>query len=158
MTFILAEERDADVVTAFANYKSYLKENETHFPSSAFELANSDWFYNFDDHKCPHDAWLEKIEIIEPATGKNSENREVAIKIRLLGAYHDGYIELYYPKVFRYQFNVPAGDKGHGDWRYDEFRLSENGHLIHEIEWREYTNTSRWIIEASDIEYIWEPK
>jgi hypothetical protein len=47
----------------------------------------------------------------------------------------------------------------HGDWRYDEFRLSERGHLIHEIEWA-YGVECRafsWIIEADDIDFRWIP-
>jgi len=39
-------------------------------------------------------------------------------------------------------------------WRYDEFRLSENGHLLQEIEW---ATGSRWLIEANDVEFNWRP-
>ncbi len=41
-----------------------------------------------------------------------------------------------------------------GDWLYDEFRLSDNGHLLHEIEW---ADGGRWLIEADDIEFDWRP-
>jgi hypothetical protein len=47
-----------------------------------------------------------------------------------------------------------------GDWLYDEFTLSPDGHIIHEIEWAGFPHDegSRWIIEASDIEVQWIPK
>ena len=46
-----------------------------------------------------------------------------------------------------------------GDWRYDEFRLSERGHLIHEIEWAPQVQGKplSWIIEADDIDFRWIP-
>jgi len=52
-------------------------------------------------------------------------------------------------------FNIKAG---HSDWRYDEFRLSKSGLLLHEIEWSGYEDTSIWLIEAEDIEYEWLDK
>jgi hypothetical protein len=59
--------------------------------------------------------------------------------------------------VFTYRLDAWEGEPGHRDWRYDEFRLSEAGHLLHEIEWAGANSTSRWLIEASDVEYTWEP-
>jgi hypothetical protein len=59
--------------------------------------------------------------------------------------------------VFTYRLDAWEGEQGHRDWRYDEFRLSEAGHLLHEIEWAGANSTSRWLIEASDVEYTWEP-
>jgi hypothetical protein len=53
--------------------------------------------------------------------------------------------------------DVWAADRDHRDWRYDEFRLSAAGHVLHEIEWAGPSSTSRWLIEASDVEYRWEP-
>jgi hypothetical protein len=47
--------------------------------------------------------------------------------------------------------------KSHGDWRYDEFRLSKRGHLIHEIEWAGAPGRAdkafSWTIEAADIDF-----
>ena len=37
---------------------------------------------------------------------------------------------------------------------YDEFRLSELGHLVHEIEWAQ---DAHWIIAANDIDFRWIP-
>lgn len=74
-----------------------------------------------------------------------------------MGAYHDGYIELTYPIVFEYRLSANALGQGHGDWRYDEFRINEKGQLIHEIEWASYGSANTWVIVASDIQHKWVP-
>jgi hypothetical protein len=97
---------------------------------------------------------LEAVTIAEPATGKRYEERTVALRIRLLGSFHDGYLEFEYPRVFRYEVRSESVLQGHGDWLYDEFRVGEAGQLIHEIEW---ASGSRWLIEASDVAFKWLP-
>jgi hypothetical protein len=154
MSFYLSQERERGVVGAYQNYLKYLHDHQKQFPSSAFGLGTALWYQDANDHKCPHDSWLENFSIRESAN-ENGE-RNVAIQIRLLAAYGDGFIEFSYPKVFGYNLNLPACEKGHRDWLYDEFRLSKNGHVIHEIEWR--GDHSNWMIEASDVHYRWIPK
>lgn len=83
--------------------------------------------------------------------------RSTSICIRLFGAYHDGFIEFFYPRVFRYSLDASDPVHGHRDWRYDEFRLSDRGHVIHEIEWCGVHDTARWVIESSDIHFQWHP-
>lgn len=78
----------------------------------------------------------------------------LAVQVRLLGAYHDGHIELHYADVSRYEFQGPTVRSGHGDWLWDEFRLADGGRVLHEIEWE---NGGRWLIEAADIEHRWLP-
>lgn len=156
--FILGDQRDDDVVGAFSRYEAYLKENQTGFPESAYSLATSDWYFGFSDHRAPHDAWLESVEIFEPSQGERQETRAVSISIRLLGTYHDGFIELNYPKVFEYRLATGTLGRGHGDWRYDEFRLKEEGQLVHEIEWASYKGSHSWLIVASDVEHKWIAK
>ena len=159
MTFILAATRDPseDVVGLFRAYQEYLVANRERFPRSAFALATSEWYSDFRDPRCPHDAWLEQVRIEEPATGERQEVRQIAIRVRLLGAYHDGYIELYCPAVSRYALDVYERAGGHRDWRYDEFRVTDAGRLIHEIEWWGAVAAGRWIIEASDVEFLRVP-
>jgi hypothetical protein len=153
--YLFSEDgRDDDVVGAFERYRDHVKSVKDAFPPSAYSLATSDWYFNFEDHRCPHDAWLESFHLTEPASGKRQEIRTLSLDIRLLGAYHDGYIELRYPRVFGYRLNLDTGQRGHGDWRYDELRLSDRGRLTHEIEWRD---GGRWLIEASDLEFRWLP-
>ena len=79
----------------------------------------------------------------------------MAITIRLLGAYHDGNIELHYPRVFEYQFDSPGIEGGHRNWRYDELRVDTLGRLIHEIEWCGARTAATWRIVASDVEFRW---
>lgn len=134
-------------------YRAYLEANKAAFPGKAFELARSEWYWDWHDHRCPHDAWLEKLTIEEV-------DGAVVICTRLLGAWHDGYIELTYSNVQSYKIErlgtgITVGP--HGDWRYDEFRLSENGLLLHEIEWATLDDTAHWIIESADVEYSWQP-
>ena len=61
MTYVLAEQRDRDVVAAFAVYREYLEANKSRFPVSAFALASSEWYFDFADRLCPHDSWLEAV-------------------------------------------------------------------------------------------------
>jgi len=159
MSFILARERDSECIEAFRRYREYLSENSTHFPKSAFDLATAEWYFYPHDHRCPHDAWMESISIIETGSGDRNKQRLTTIKVRLLGAYHDGHIELTYPVVFAYELNSPSSERGLGDWRYDEFRIRTGGGVIHEIEWAGFGQIppSRWQIESSDVKYQWIP-
>lgn len=160
MAFILSAERDADCVGAFQRYRDYLTASQSQFPPRAFDLARSDWYFDPRDHRSPHDAWLESLVISEPAAGSRQEVRRTSIRIRLLGAYHDGFIELVYPQVFSYQLGSPSCERGLGDWRYDEFRAASGNRVIHEIEWAGFgaRSASRWVIEASEVEFEWIPK
>ena len=153
--YYLAKERCADVKGAYRRYQEYLHDNQQQFPPRAFALGTAEWRQGGNDHRSPHDAWLESLIISEPASGERSEQRVAVLRVRLLAAYHDGFIELFYPRVFSYSFGAENSERGTGDWVYDEFRRSPGGHVIHEIEW---SGGTRWMIEASDIEYQWLPK
>ncbi len=153
--FILSEHRDVDIRKAFSRYARHLKVNRKRFPPSAYALATSEWYFDFSKHKCPHDAWLESVVIQELASGKRHEERQTAITIRLLGAYHDGFIQLHYPQVYGYQLTGAFVDGGHKDWRYDELRVDRQGRLVHEIEWCGMKATATWLIVASDVQYRW---
>lgn len=155
--YILSEQRDKDPLAFFEPYSGYLNDNKNRFPKSAFSLATSDWYFNPRVSGCPHDAWLESITVSEPSTGQRHEIRTVEIRIELLGPYHDGKILMRYPVVYRYEFEGAVLTDGHSDWRFDEFRVNEEGHLVHEIEWWGLEPRGRWIIEASDVEYVWLP-
>lgn len=136
MTFVLAKDgRHDDVVAAFRRYREYLESVKDSFPPSAYALATSDWYYDHNDHRCPHDAWLETLCLTEPSSGSPHQKRTLSLQLRLLGALHDGYVQLRYPRVFSYRLDIHDGEMGHRNWRYDEFRVSEEGRLIHEIEW-----------------------
>jgi hypothetical protein len=158
MAYILTSEREADPQGSFDRYRRYVEGARDSFPPSALKLATADWYYDATDHRCPHDAWLEAINITEPSFGSRHQERSTSIMVRLFGAYHDGYIELHYPQVFAYSLGASDVESGHRDWLYDEFRVTEARRLIHEIEWRGFDARLSWIIEASDCEYRWLPK
>lgn len=127
------------------------------FPCNAYELAMSEWWFDHNDHNCPHDSWLEEAVIREPSRGERQEIRSTDLTLRLLGAYHDVRIHLFYTGVAALDIDGRGLENGHRDWRYDEFRVSDDGLLIHEIEWSHIETESRWIITAEDVEYRSEP-
>ena len=156
--FILRKQRMSDVTKAFQRYREFIDQNKDRFPESVFELASSEWYFNPSDHKCPHDASLERLTVEEPSAGDRHEIRKVNIRIVLLAAYHDGYIEFFYDGVTKYSLEGAAVTEGHHDWKFDEFRLSDEGRVIHEIEWAGLSQTAHWIIEASNVTYDWKDK
>ncbi len=153
MAYYLSQDREADVVGAYRRYQQYLHGNRSRFPLGAFELGTAEWWQDPQDHKCPHDSWLETITICKTGHDYRSKLRHSGIHVRLVGAYHDGFIELQYPIVHRYSLTAVGSADGLGDWLCDEFTLSSESHLVHEIEWER----GRWIIEASDIAFRWIP-
>ena len=158
--FILASDTGNDydeVRRGYAAYREYLQANEKRFPPGAYALATSSWYFDFTDHRCPHDGWLEEMRLTEKTSPEEPRQRVAEMTVRLLGAYHDLYVEFTYPRVYRYELALTDGEWGHRDWRYDELRLSDEGHLIHEIEWCGPTDTARWQIVASDVLFRIEP-
>jgi hypothetical protein len=71
--------------------------------------------FDFDDHRCPHDAWLETLDLSELSSGERGRERNLSVSVRLLGAYHHGFIELRYPRVFSYTLNVSHSERGHSN-------------------------------------------
>ncbi|MGE3425129.1 MAG: hypothetical protein AB7N24_24025 [Dehalococcoidia bacterium] len=151
MAFILAKERSRDVLVAFRRYHKYLEGERHRFPAGALSLATSEWYFDPADRRCPHDAWLLRLGIEETGRGNRNEVRSAGISIELLGAYHDHLLTLRYSRVYRYALEATGVGAGHADWRYDEFRVNEQGHLEHEIEWSAQAQTARWLIEADDV-------
>lgn len=144
------------------NYQERLRKIAKRLPDSVREYALAEWHYNIEDHRCPHDAWLEYLIIREPASGERSERRSLEIELRLLGAYHDGYIEFLYKDVESYCLDQPyrrgrwdSAEKGHKDWVIDEVDLSEHGYVLHEIEW---LDGGHWLIESGSFAYRWVAK
>lgn len=140
-------------------YQNRLQKIKKQMSPSVQEYALADWHYDISDHRCPHDAWLEHITVREMASGDRSEIRSLEIEVRLLGAYHDGYIEFLYKEVESYCLDQPhrrgqwdTTEKGHKDWMVDEVDLSNNGHILHEIEW---LDGGHWFIECRDFEFKW---
>jgi len=153
--FVLSEQLDAggDPHLPFRRYVEYLERNRARFPAAAYDLATSGLLLNASDPGCPHDGWLEWVKLEESSEGARREIRSLSLRIRLLGAYHGRFIELFYPEVFSYTMSNLSAAPGHFDWRYSEIRLSDRGNVIHEIEWAGSPGIeARWVIEASDVQ------
>ncbi|MCI0402437.1 MAG: hypothetical protein L0212_02805 [Acidobacteria bacterium] len=131
-------------------------------PAHVYEFAIAEWHYNPDFHQSLHDSWVESVSIVESTIGGDRHRRKLDISVRLLGPYHDGYIELRYADVHSYSMNVQRGGgwdppsqyRHHGDWLIDEVRLSDRGQVVHEVE---FSTGSRWIIESQDLTCEWKP-
>jgi hypothetical protein len=97
------------------------------------------------------------VLLSEPPSGPRHEKRELEIEVKLLGAFHDGYLHLFYERVHSYSFDGNKPEKGqvwHGDWLVDEVSISANGFVSHEIL---FSSHARWLIEAENIQYRWVP-
>ena len=122
------------------------------------QFATEPWYRNPSDHRCPHDSWLDAVEIRELADGERHERRRSAISIRLISAYHDGHIVFRYSGVTRFAIDCDASAGGVGDWIRDEFSTSDAGLLEHSISWCRGTNSeAEWLIEADEVAYEWIP-
>ena len=127
-----------------------------HVPS----FATHPWYSDPSDHRCPHDAWLESCEIREAAHGERGGGRTTEITIRLLGAYHDGYIALRYSGVERFVISSEAVAAGLRDWLSDRFTVTSSELIRHDITWsgQHVEDGSHWSIDARHIQYEWLPK
>jgi len=153
----IPKERWLETFNSYWNrYRGYLASLEGTLPASAYAFATADWHYDPQDHRCPHDAWVEELVIRELSSGEDRQIRGLEIFVRLLGAHHDGYIELTYQNVNIYRLSyAPSPVRGaHSDWIVDEVRLSESNKVIHEIA---FASDARWYIECEDIVYEWLP-
>ena len=159
MAYILSKDRPQNTYeewqAGWSKYSAYLESVKDLLPRSTYEFASASWHYDFSDPRSPHDGWVEDLMIREPASGERKENRLLEVFVRLFAAYHDGHIELKYSKV--YDYSLTSGESmgsGHGDWLYDEIRLSDQGRVLHEIEW---SRGGLWFIECGDVSYKWIP-
>lgn len=157
MPYTLSAQRHTDAQGSFDRYRAYIESERHRFPPSALALIDSGWYFGFADHRAPHDSWLDDVRVSEVRSEDEDSQSSTTIRIRLLGAYHDGIIELTYSDVSAYSLDMVDLSQGHCDWRYDEFRVSESGCLIHEIEWCSATDTGRWLITARDVTHSWHP-
>lgn len=154
MTYLLSEDRQDDpkqFEVKMLRYHDYLERLEHAFPTSAYRLATSDWYFTFSDPRAPHDSQLLDVHISESDAREQSGRRTILLRLRLLNAQRTHELEFTYPAVTRYTLDLFHGAWGHRGWRYDEFRLADDGQVIHEIEWAGPRETARWTIVASDV-------
>lgn len=117
-------------------YKEYIVRNKHILHESLVELVESDWYFNWVDHRCPHDSWVKKINICHDLS-------KVSIEIELLGAYHDLKLFYRYEDVFCYSI-INEGNSKEIEWDIDEFMLFEGGVTGHSIR---FTNDVNWLIK-----------
>lgn len=81
-------------------YRSYLRSVAEYLPEATKSFVLNDWYYGYTDFdRCPHDAWVESLEIVEHASGERHQIREIHIKLRLLASSHRGHIYFTYENV-----------------------------------------------------------
>ena len=111
-----------------------------------------------DFDKCPHDAWVDSLEIVEHASGERKQIREIHIKLKLFGASHRGHIFYSYANVSQYDLNARwlycRTEPKHEDWLNDEITLAGMGEVEHEIAFRSGT---QWNIRCKSISYEYRP-
>ena len=132
----------------YAEYFSHLESIKESFPPSVYEFATADWHYDFSDPRSPHDSWLQKLEIIEPAEGDRKQMRSCEVKATFLGAYHDRNWIFHYKKVANYSFVAPSVLPGHGDFHIDEFASSGAGNFSHRIQ---FASGALFSVECADM-------
>jgi hypothetical protein len=149
-----------EIKSCFDGYYAYLESVKNKLPLNTYEFAVSDWHYNFEDPRSPHDAWIEKFLMVEKSG--EPQTKSVDMELQLLGAYHNGNIVINYSEVSSYKIEwnffqeqeINSKKPWHGDWIIDEISLSDSGKVIHEIEFR---FDGHWIIECQEINYNWLP-
>lgn len=137
-----------------SDYQSYLASIKDKISLSPHGFIFEDWYRNCDSHRCPHDSWLDRIVVSE------DDNNEVNIELKLLGAYHDGYIFFRYSGVKYYKLDRHSTSvikSSHGDLRYEEFRLDDEGYLVHEFDWYTLDENAIFLIACESVSYSWEP-
>jgi hypothetical protein len=117
------------------------------------ECVLLDWYTFPEDHRAPHDSWVQAITISEPSSGDRHEHRGLQIHIQLLGAYHDGIIEFIYKGVKSYSLQGMSDVAGHGDWLEDDVQVKRHDYLTHAITFA----NGKFEIEAEDADYKWTP-
>ena len=149
-----------EIKKCFESYADYLQENLHRFPAHAFRFASAEWHYDSGDPRCPHDSWLESLQILETGSETGDSRRSINITATFLGAYHDGTFTVTYTNVEDYRLdklrvgNARNIGDGHGDWLIDEILVTDDGFVVHDIE---FDNDNRWTICCEDIEYKWIP-
>jgi hypothetical protein len=127
--------------------RQYNAQTIDHLPTGAKEFVAADWHYNYMDPRCPHDSWLQSIEI----QTDDSREKIQAVEMRLLGAFHDRLICFQYKGATDLSIEgclVPKNGRNL-DWLYDEVHLCDASTVEHIIEFEEAVAR----IECVDLRY-----
>lgn len=141
----------------FDRYFEYLESIQDQLPSHVYVFASNFEHYSLSDHSSLHDAWLDYLNIVEPAEGGRQQLRSIEIEARFLGPFHDKRIYLNYETVVGFElvtpeyFERPSNvNTGHGDLLIHEVRIEDNLVLVHELE---FSRGSTFIIKCKNIKH-----
>ena len=140
-------------------YRDYFNANKDRFPTSARNFAGAPWHYDFSDPRCPHGARCASLKFETPVEEIGAGHyRGGEIRVRLLSPTLTGYLILTYVRVRSHLFELyspmPEDEtSSYDDLIIDEVRLTENGKVIHEIQFA----SGQWLIECGDIVAEWKP-
>jgi hypothetical protein len=147
--------QDATGTWHFDPYFAYLATISSHLPAEVAAFASDPAHYTLDDPQSLHDAWLEHLSVLEPATGTRAEIRQTELVLTFLGPRHDRMQILHYSSVREYRIEGIAVARGHGDLLLHEVRLGVSGTVIHELR---FANGS-WISgDCASFRYHEEPR
>jgi hypothetical protein len=132
---------------AIAEYNAGIKDR---LPQGARTFVLSEWHYNYNDPRCPHDSRIRSIGF--EYSGDNPKSCKLIL--RMLGAFHDRYISIAYENVTEFSLDgtLISGGSVDIDWIYDEVHLSPSGRVEHVIEFGRFARCLVKI-ECDDFEY-----
>lgn len=139
---------------AHCRYAEYLDRHRSKFPPAAFGYASAEWQENFNDCRAPHDSWVSEVKFVDRPLPGAGADRRTDLEIVLLGAFHDGHLHLRYTEVQSFHLTSTTAALGAIEVYRDEVRLSDNGHVVHEIE---FLGAENWLVECKDMEWAWVP-
>jgi hypothetical protein len=70
---LVSQSSPQELVKAFQDYRNFLLSVKERLPPSAYEFAAAPWHYDHENHRCPHDCWVESLLIREPSSGARHE-------------------------------------------------------------------------------------
>lgn len=89
-------------------YRQHRSRYSKRIGPKALEFALAEWHHDTEDHRSPHDAWLESLCIEEVAEPPTSQDRAIRIVLKLLGAYHEGHLRIAYEGITSYSLDLPS--------------------------------------------------
>ncbi len=86
----------------FENYKKYLETIQDKLPKSLYDFVSDSKRHDLEEQSL-HDTWINEIAVkIIHDKENNYREKEVIIKIELLGSYHDRIFDLNFSDVISY--------------------------------------------------------
>ena len=118
----------------YENYLQALKSYQSSLPKKVLEFASDLTRFELNGASSLHDCWLKELLIEESGSPSQTE-----VTLRLLGQMHDRIISIKYREVVAYSItrtatdNSPYPNPDQDDLYTHEIRVSDDGHVLHEI-------------------------